>query len=1108
MIWLMSVLLLSGGKVFSQVVVTKARDSNASAFIMPSQIDDATIETLAGIPEEMGYNKDGIPARESRLAAPQDVAFLDENHLLISDMNNHRIRILDLRNGIINTFAGTGTKRNAGNGKDKIEADIAYPRGLAVDEFGNVFISTQHQIRMIRTDGTIDLYAGSSLGDQGDEDPKEDAKFNQPQGLAVDPTNGNLLVADNLNHKVRMISPDGLVTTLAGTGIAGDEGDGGEPELAQLHNPIDVEVDIFGTIYIAEYLGKRIRMIRDGEIQTIYDNVLDPSFSRPRGLAMMDDIFLFITGNDHYVRRYNVFNTLVEVVAGNGDRGYAGDRTEAIDALLNAPAGSVVGPDENLYLADTENHVIRRINLPPHDIEPTPTPYTPTPTPHDATPTPTPTRTPRSRTPTPTPTFFPTATATPTPTALPEGQLAPPIRNTASPSANYTFYTNQTSIYVPDDPASGRLKIVLASTQDGRGEILTRDTIALTITHPSGSVEHVTKTFTDLSVPQPPEDVTQYFEEGINQVELRLIESKGTEFSSTPLYLVIFSSPQLKNLPDIRGLVDEDINNVYNLDNFVYDRDTPKEEITWSVEQIDPEPEVTIDPQRNVSVEAVDEPMESRVIFSADDSIFQVTEEVRIKISTYQITDFILPDAPLVEDFAYVSPYSLRRLLDPPNVNISDVPFETELSFNSGLKSALVARGEVFLFPEFPGRKVTQPELVSLWGKRSNQPEDKDGAVIQTASVVSPGTRNAERNYNFFNAKTFADTDWFVTQSSKFNEGRLRLGKIPSDIPFITDGYGAIFNVKPGEAISMSSDRIPLPPGPAKISIWFAVEKFDQNNDDMPTVWIALMEDSKNISYFNVSGEEILGNSRYQRIHTTFDVIKSNVYAIIQVVGSQRMGEAEVYVDNVRIYPAERDIDLALGATKLPADFDGTFNSNLKGLGTIVEDLTYFHATASITDETNRTVTPGTNLREQALKLTLGKDERSAVQIRIGPNEMEEDLFPRNLNARAYVQALEEIGGTFAIALITKDAQAVTYRSNDRFPNQPEWNEITVNGNFRNPSNEPPLLILENRVWPGPFPGVVEDGATLAVDDVSIQASLDSKHLWDHTLIPDSLRKK
>ena len=701
------------------------RDQNRSqAAQATASITMATIETIAGN-GKAGFSGDGGAAVDAQLDTPQDVVLHPDGSLLIADFNNHRVRRLDLKTGILTTIAGDGINAATGDLRPATEASVASPKSLAVDRQGNIYVSTLHRVRVIYTNGIIDLFAGSSIGDAGDGVPAREAKFNTPGGITFN-LDGGLLIADILNHKIRKVGTDGMVTTIAGTGLQGRQGDGGSPSLAEFDSPIDLAVGPTGTIYIAERLGNRIRKIQDGIVGTLFDTNVDQMFLGPKGLAIYNDLFLYVASDDHRIRRINLFDGRPETVAGVGVPEYVGDNGSAMEAGLNLPAGMDLDSDGNLYVADSGNHCIRKITIPPHDIPPTPTP-SPTPT---LGPTGTPTRTPKPRTPTPTQTPVPTATPTATPTALLEGQLAPAIPSGTSLGPNYLYFTNQTQVTIAAAPESGKTKVVLSSTSDGHGPLLTRDTIVLGVSHPDGTIASATITFKDLSTPIPPENITKLFAKGKNIVNGRLIDTKGSGYSTFPLFVVVFNSPELRNLPDVRGLVGEELKNVFSLSDFISDRDTPMEDIAWTISAASDCPKIVRDGNNFLSFAASSKSLQSKFTVKASDGVFDVSQEVVVKVSSFRLQEFVLPDAPLVEDFAYISPYSLRYQLDPPNVNIADVPFDTSFEAGRGLKSANVARGVLFLFPDFPGGKVVQTLPVSIIAQRQSNPLDYDGAVV------------------------------------------------------------------------------------------------------------------------------------------------------------------------------------------------------------------------------------------------------------------------------------------------------------------------------------------------------------------------------------------
>lgn len=847
--------------------------------VPPPYIQGATIETVAGIRGISGYNADAIPALEAKLNQPRDVAFLSPHSLLIADTNNHRVRRLDLDTGIIHGFAGNGINSVTGNKKLAMEASVASPKGLAVDPNGTVYIATLHQIRVVynaKSDGphVIDLFAGVRLGDLGDGGvPAREAEFSTLGGLAVEP-DGSLLVADTGNNKLRRIKKVGqewFVYTVAGTGIAGEMGDGGDPRLAELSAPTDVAVFPTGEIFITEKFSNRVRMIKNNIITTVYDWRQFAKFKRPLGIAAFHDLFLYFGGEDQYVYRVNLFESRIdpivsdnsviqdELVAGNGFTGSSGDYKDVMISQVNYPSGMDVDPKGNLYIADWYNFTIRRINIPPVPFSMTPTPtWTPVPTNTPTLgPTPTPTATPRQWTPTPTRTPFPTATPTATPTGLPQGQLAPEIPSASSPTARFEFFSNATRVEIPSATASGKVKVVLSSSPDGKGSLLTKDTIVLAVSHPAGTVSYVTLPFTELATPKPPADITGLFAKGRNTVSCRLIDSKGAGYASTALYVVVYSAPVLRDIPDIRTLVHEETGFVYQLYDYIQDRDTPLEDLVWEYKTDPKGPEIIRGARQGIAVGAFPKPAEFVMNVSASDGIFSVSEEIRIKISTFRVNDFILPIAPLLEDFAFVSPYSLRYMMQPPDSNIADVPFTTSFTPQKGLKAAHVAKGTVYLFPEFPGGQVRAPLRVGIKGARSSNPSDYDGVVVHTASVIGPTGSVPEKTFNF-NSTSLKELYWDVIAPGDRPSGDVRLGPIPSDpVPVITDGYGVRAEVDPGESVALLSKDIELPPGPATISVWFAVDKTGGGASDSPTITIALIENSSNLSYLTIRGTEI-----------------------------------------------------------------------------------------------------------------------------------------------------------------------------------------------------------------------------------------------------------
>ena len=259
-----------------------ARDASGALHIADTyssrvrRIDPATgiLRTVAGQRYYQPRLGDGLPAVEVYLDKPSAVAFSAAGDLLIADSQHHRIRRVDRVTGIISTFAGAGQGMNGGNlgdGEPAASASLSGPQGLVVGPDGSVYIadSGNHRVRRVTPDGVIRTVAGTGWAGHGRDDVAAvNSALNFPRGLVLGP-GGALFVSDTYNHWVRRVSATGVITTVAGTGVRGCHGDDGPATAAGLAMPNGLALGPEGSLYIADTANSRIRRVTpDGSIAT------------------------------------------------------------------------------------------------------------------------------------------------------------------------------------------------------------------------------------------------------------------------------------------------------------------------------------------------------------------------------------------------------------------------------------------------------------------------------------------------------------------------------------------------------------------------------------------------------------------------------------------------------------------------------------------------------------------------------------------------------------------------------------------------------------------------------------------------------------------------
>lgn len=340
-----------------------------------AQATSYTISTFAGnYTDGAGFSGDGELPTNARLDVPIAVALDSKHNLYIADAGNDRVR--EVSNNKINTIAGVGTYGYAGDGAQATLAELKAPYGVAVDSAGNIYISDllNQVVRVVNAKGVINTYAGNNCcyGYFADGVPATSTSINQPVGLAVDSA-GNLYIADSQDNRVRTVSPAGIINSAAGgySGWSDNGGDGGPAVPSDLNVPLGVAVDGLGNLYIADSEDNRVRKVTPaGIITTVAGTGVAGSYgdggpayvaqlNRPWAVAAdaVGDIYIA----DYNNSRIRMVNTagIITTIAGGAGPGYTGDGGPATLAMLNFPTGLALDTNGNLYVADSSNNVIR-----------------------------------------------------------------------------------------------------------------------------------------------------------------------------------------------------------------------------------------------------------------------------------------------------------------------------------------------------------------------------------------------------------------------------------------------------------------------------------------------------------------------------------------------------------------------------------------------------------------------------------------------------------------------------------------------------------------------------------------------------------------------------
>ncbi len=357
----------------------------ALLFILCGNVGNSQIiSTIAGT-GVAGYNADGIPATNSKLSQPGELAFDSNGHLYINDGFNHRIRMVDDM-GIIHTIAGTGVSGYNGDNIPATNAKINNVVSILFDKRGNLVFDdgANNRIRQIdMSTGIITTIAGNGgVGFVGDGDFATNASFHNPGHLAYDAI-GNLYIMDVTNYRIRKVDTFNIITTVVGNGIAGFLGDGGPATDAEINIAEGLICDTFGNLYFADRANSRIRKldITSNTINTIAGNGVlaysgDGTAATACGMwpqaVIFDKYFnlCYVDPHNDKVVRINSSGT-VTTLAGNGIGGFSVDGIAATASELYQPWDIKFDICGNLLIGDLQNQRVRKVTYPPILTTPT-----------------------------------------------------------------------------------------------------------------------------------------------------------------------------------------------------------------------------------------------------------------------------------------------------------------------------------------------------------------------------------------------------------------------------------------------------------------------------------------------------------------------------------------------------------------------------------------------------------------------------------------------------------------------------------------------------------------------------------------------------------------
>lgn len=344
------------------------------------QIVDGQLSTLAA----RSKAKEGIPGSQATFSVLAPIATDPAGNIYLGDANLHSVRRIDGKTGAVTTFAGTGESGFSGDGGPATAAMFIEPapRWAMGDNALIIVDPNGCRVRRVRFDAAgntvVETIAGNgSFGYSGDGGQAAQASLSLPIGSVRNPRTGDIFITSLWMPTVRKVDRSGIISTYAGSGQEGYGGDGGPARSAQFHWPTAMAIDGRDNLYVVDFFNNRIRVVTpDGRIDTFAGNgqsgyggdggpARDASFDGPNDIVFGPDGAMYVTDtNNHVVRRIEMTSpNRITTVVGTGQRGYSGDNGPPSQARLSVPRGLAWGPDGTLYITDSLNRRVRAVRF-------------------------------------------------------------------------------------------------------------------------------------------------------------------------------------------------------------------------------------------------------------------------------------------------------------------------------------------------------------------------------------------------------------------------------------------------------------------------------------------------------------------------------------------------------------------------------------------------------------------------------------------------------------------------------------------------------------------------------------------------------------------------